>query len=134
MFDNISAKLKVLAKVVFIVGILASCASGIVVYCLDFDFLFFLIGLGTAVGGSALFWVWGALIYGFGELIENTSYLKKGSEDSRELISSSTTAAKPSDIKPLAAGSAWECPKCGKLHEKYETSCNCGYNKNRPQG
>ena len=71
MFDNIGSKIKIVAIVCTIVGIVASVIAGIVLMAGD------VVGLGllVAVGGSFLSWVGSFLLYGFGELITSVNAL-----------------------------------------------------------
>lgn len=70
MFNDIGGKLKGLAKVTTILGIISSVLSGIVQM---FDQP--LVGILTMVLGSVLFWISSFTIYGLGQLIENTDEL-----------------------------------------------------------
>ncbi len=72
MFDDIGGKLKGLAKVTTILGIISSVLSGIV-QAIDQP----LAGILTMVLGSVLFWIGSFTIYGLGQLIENTDELVK---------------------------------------------------------
>ena len=86
MYDNIDEKLKGLAKVLFIVGIIASAVSGIVIMKnnpgVSEDNTFIITGLMVIVFGviSSLFTSW--VIYGIGENISlSYSILKKVCKD-----------------------------------------------------
>ena len=78
MFDNIGNRIKVLAVILTLLGIVASFIVGTVF--LDFEYvedktLRIIIRLFIIVGGSFLPWVSSFLLYGFGQLIENTDKL-----------------------------------------------------------
>lgn len=79
MFDNVSGKLKSVAKVVCVVGIIVSLISGISYMVAeefwDFGYSYFFAGCLKAVVGSVLSWVLSLFIYGFGELIEKVNKL-----------------------------------------------------------
>lgn len=147
MFDNIGEKIKVLAQVVCWVGIVACCVGGVGLMFIG-DVMVY-IGLGVAVIGSFFSWIGSLALYGFGELIENTAYLRKEicgpntSHGGNYTVASgehSSPVGHLSGIQPLSKPSKptnpgeWKCPKCQRIHKNYETSCLCGYNKNRPQG
>ena len=72
MFNDIGGKLKGLAKVTTILGIISSVLSGIV-QMIDQP----LAGILIMVLGSVLFWISSFTIYGLGQLIENTDELVK---------------------------------------------------------
>ncbi len=72
MFNNISKKIKSLAQILCWAGIICSLVSGIVIIATgDLAFLGFVV----IVIGSLLSWVSSFTLYGFGQLIENTSPL-----------------------------------------------------------
>lgn len=68
MYDNISGKIKGLAKASFIVGAIAAVITGIVIMASDEDMI--PVGLLVMVVGPLVAWVSSWLIYGFGELID----------------------------------------------------------------
>ncbi len=67
MFDNIGEKIKKLAYVVTIAGTVASVIGGLITISSDP-----IAGFLTMILGAALSWASSFVIYGFGELIENT--------------------------------------------------------------
>ena len=69
MFDKVGGKIKVLAQVYAILGIVISL---IVSVCMVVIFKNLIISLGIAVGGFLFFWISSLFIYGFGQLIENS--------------------------------------------------------------
>ena len=76
MFDNIGNKIKVLAKVLTWVGIIASIIAGVLSIVAggqwDQNNPMILPGVLTIVGGSLAAWIGSFLLYGFGELIDQT--------------------------------------------------------------
>ena len=68
MFNNIEKKIKGLAKVLFIVGMLVSILLGIIFIATDMV----VVGSVLIFVGLPLSLISSWLIYGFGELIENT--------------------------------------------------------------
>lgn len=70
MFDNISCKIKAIAWIEFVVGVIASLISGIVMMFLGNWFVLY--GGLCIVLGCFVAFVLAVLIYGFGELIERT--------------------------------------------------------------
>lgn len=74
MFDNIGGKIKVVAKVECWIGIISSFIAGISLMSEDEE-LFGLIGFFVIVIGSLASWLGSFLIYGFGQLVENSDIL-----------------------------------------------------------
>lgn len=73
MFNNIGGKIKSLASVLAWFGIGFSVIIGIVLIAADEEL--FLVGLIVAVLGSISSWIGSFLIYGFGELVENSAII-----------------------------------------------------------
>lgn len=68
MFDNIGGKIKSLAKVLCILGIIASVIGGIV----EIANSAVLPGILTAILGALFAWIGSFGLYGLGQLIENS--------------------------------------------------------------
>ena len=120
MFENISDKIKTLAKITTIVGIAFSIIFGL---CFLIVLNQILLGLAIAVLGSLASWVGSFVLYGFGELIENTS---------RPVYTQSNSLVKPTgtneEHKPFYANTAtapkeWYC-SCGALNSGSSTECS----------
>lgn len=73
MFENIGSKIKSLASVLHWIGIGASILAGLIMFATDDD----LIGWGflTMIVGSLMTWFSSFLLYGFGELVENSAII-----------------------------------------------------------
>ncbi len=71
--DSIGSKIKALAQVLTWVGILCSVILGIILMATDESLIFS--GLIIAILGSLSSWVSSFVLYGFGQLIENTDKL-----------------------------------------------------------
>ena len=82
MFDNIGGKIKTLAKVVCWIGIIACIITGIVLMATNDDLV--LVGILTAVVGSLLSWVGSFILYGFGQLVENSDIIAEQSARNNE--------------------------------------------------
>jgi len=76
MFSNIGGKIKNLAIVVTWIGIISSVILGIIMMATGYGEMV-LIGFLVALVGSLLSWVGSFLLYGFGQLIENTDTIVK---------------------------------------------------------
>ena len=97
MFDNIGAKIMKLAKVLCWIGIILSVISGIVIMVgganvsrVASSYYGYgssvtggsavLVGILTIVLGSLLSWIGSFFTYGFGQLIENTDYIRSNTQ------------------------------------------------------
>ena len=88
MWDNIGEKIKTLAKVIAFVGIISSIIGGISLISQGIGInqrnwsssggeLSIFLGIASLIGGSIISWISSFFMYGFGELIEVTSEIKK---------------------------------------------------------
>ncbi|MBE7024712.1 MAG: hypothetical protein E7408_01485 [Ruminococcaceae bacterium] len=75
MFDNIGGKIKAMSQIITWVGIIVSVVFGIVLMSIDEDMIF--IGLMAMIFGSLFSWVSSFILYGFGQLVENSDILVK---------------------------------------------------------
>ncbi len=73
-FKNIGRVIKIVAEVLFWVGIVASLIFGILVGTIEEDNTVF-IGVLLMICGSISSWVTSLLVYGFGQLVENSDTL-----------------------------------------------------------
>ncbi len=73
MFDNIGGKIKGLAVIIFALGAVGSIIGGFVMMCSGIDELV-ITGLLTGLLGTLFSYISTMALYGFGQLIENTSY------------------------------------------------------------
>ncbi|MBR2370420.1 MAG: hypothetical protein IKA82_00205 [Clostridia bacterium] len=76
MYDNISEKLKALAKAVFLIGVIVSVTVGLFMISSDNEDLI-PVGLLEMLLGSVASWVSSWFIYGFGELIEKVTNIER---------------------------------------------------------
>ena len=74
-FENIGGKIKTLAVVLTILGVVAS-----IMICVFLLFRNFLIGILIAIIGSLVSWISSFFMYGFGELIEKTTEVAKNTK------------------------------------------------------
>ena len=70
-YDNIGKKIKGAAEFIFVLEAIATMIGGIVLMILEFPFL----GILVMVLGPILAWVSSWLMYGFGQLIENSDII-----------------------------------------------------------
>ena len=151
MYGQIGKKIKTLAEVVAIIGIIINILLGIILAVVVHSFLLFLL---ISIIGSLLCWISGFFVYGFGELIDKTSAIaqhmgaspeesyhqytgyttntllfsrQQNSNDNEQTIKKPDTA-KSIPIQPdrQAGANEWKCPTCGKINQNYVGTCGCG--------
>lgn len=80
MFNNIGSKIKTLAVVITVFGMVASFLMGFL-FIINLDRISIALGLLIIIGGSLLSWVGCFVLYGFGELIHNVTLLNNKIDD-----------------------------------------------------
>lgn len=91
MFNNIGNKIKTYAEVVSWIGIIASIITGIVIMITIATFEAIFLGLLICIIGSLACWISSFVLYGFGQLIENTDILvSKLAPDYKETLETET--------------------------------------------
>ncbi len=80
MFNNVGEKIKTIAKVVVWISIAICVIYGFVLLVSVEDMA--LVGLLVMTVGSFISWVSGLVLYGFGELIENSTIIANKKENS----------------------------------------------------
>lgn len=108
MFDNISKKIKSLATVIAWFGIIASVIVGL--QNMPAGIVIIILGcLGS--------WVCGMLVYGFGQLIENSDKLANHlvPEEEKEPEASPVTESQPAE--------PWVCYTCGSTNHPRAAYC-----------
>ena len=116
MFDNIGGKIKTLAKVVCWIGIIACIITGIVLMATGEDSI--LVGILTAVVGSLLSWVSSFVLYGFGQLVENSDTLVQQNQTHRANKGENfgnTSNIKQVAVSPTESQHEWRCDSCGEM-------------------
>lgn len=73
MFKNIGKKIKTLAQVICWIGIVCSVLSGIGMMVSDSDMI--VVGILMIPVGALASWIGSFMLYGFGELVENSTVL-----------------------------------------------------------
>ena len=75
MFENIGGKIKILAKVICWIGIIASVISAIALWTADSSYSpTIALGFGVLIGGCLASWIGSFFAYGFGELVDYASH------------------------------------------------------------
>ena len=88
-YHNIGKKIKTLAMVGFIVETILLALYGVLIVAENRDFI--LIGLLVILFGPVLAWVGSWLVYGFGQLIENSDIVAENSALIADNISNTKT-------------------------------------------
>lgn len=137
MFDNIGGKIKKLAIVITIIGIIISFIIGAM---LSNEFAFG--GFIVILGGSLLSWIGSFLLYGFGEIIDLLRKISGESSefDNEKLYEVDNTSYKANNEKIHRTGDdsanieskdLWTCPQCNKKNkyiDKGNPECShCGW-------
>lgn len=87
MFENVGEKIRTLAKLLLLVGVLASGIAMIAIWITGGGmsgrggFTIFVFGLLAGALGCLGTWIASMLTYGFGQLIEDTEALRQHTED-----------------------------------------------------
>ena len=88
MFENIGSKIRGLARLILLVGVMLSAIAMIGIWITGGGlsgrmngFMVFLFGLLMGALGCLCAWVGAILIYGFGQLIEDTETIRHNTED-----------------------------------------------------
>ena len=146
MYSNIGKKIKVLTVIVTVILMLGALGTGayFIVKGMDyFDYggdYFVYIGIAIAVGGPILAWIMSFVMYGFGQLIDNTDKLVKlGQANSAACaapvyVAPAAPAPEPAKEEKVAeepkaeeAPAARFCINCGNKVAPHVAFCpNCG--------
>ena len=137
-YDNIGEKIKGLAKAFFFIGAIAAVFAGIFLMSDSEDTVLW--GLLMIIAGPIISWVSSWLLYGFGQLIENSdmqvTLLRKMERQLSTLREESAPDAKPAAATVTQAAfvpkapreNRWKCNECGyDYNVEGKTSCDiCG--------
>lgn len=138
MFDNIGGKLKTVAVVVCVLGIILSVVYGVMLFSSSF-----VSGLLAMVLGALLSWLSTLTLYGFGVLIEETvrnreisaqllSVLKPEqppvqSESSKRAASIGSYTIPGAKTTDSGIVDGWKCQHCGTTNQAAAQFCrDCG--------
>ena len=144
MFYNISGKIKGLAIGAFIAETIGALITGICLWADWGDVEGFMMFLAVGVGGCLVALCSSWLIYGFGELIENTgatvtqlkSIDKNLGTNPEKVVSNQNNKAKSNPTLPTDSflfkkipSDCWQCKTCGKVNKYYVGTCGCGQSR-----
>lgn len=121
MFQNIGGKIKLVVKFFCWIGIITSIILGIVIMNGRSEFAG-IMGAVVAIVGSLLSWLGSILIYGFGQLVENSDILVARNTN-RSTSANTATGTTPTPTR-LNTGYK-KCSGCGNLMLG-NTCPNCG--------
>ena len=135
MFDNIGGKIKTLAVVICVIGMISSVIGGIVLWTQNSRYApTILPGIIVIVAGCLGSWVGSFFTYGFGELIENTDRIVYNTSRMAN-NQGSAPAARTTPINPprpvVSSGTTdagfWRCKSCGTTNKSHDVFCrDCG--------
>ncbi len=134
MFDNIGSKIKKLATILAVCGIVASIIDGVLILKLGNGTVGSIItGIALIIAGPLISWVSSFFVYGFGQLIENTEVIaensekKSVSESNKELkktaVENDAVIVSKTPVKEVRKAETaeesgdyrdFECPDCGE--------------------
>lgn len=128
MFDNIGSKIKSLAQIVCWMGIVVSAISGLAIMISNEETIF--VGLLIILLGSIGSWIGSFVLYGFGQLIENSDTLveiSKHSVSKTPKESSVPISPNTDTTDNVSDDNAIHCPHCDKkiMVPEGTLSANC---------
>ena len=150
MFDNIGGKIKTLAQVICWIGIIASVIWAISLWSQNSRYYNTIgLGFGVLVGGSLSSWLGSFFMYGFGELIEETTLNRQINAEILKHLSAGERTENKGETQlrdvPVAFNNArahqsfvrastvngtterWKCAKCGTMNDRATIMCkDCG--------
>ena len=107
MFTNIEKKIKTLSGVLFWLEVCAAVIGAIALFSAGGGFAF--IGVCVLIAGPFAAWVSACLMYGFGQLIENT----RGGGAASPAVQEETAGEEETEKIQLPAGVQGKCDLCG---------------------
>ena len=133
MSKNVGGKIKTLAMSMGTLGIIACVIAGALLISEEGV----VIGLLVSIGGVLVVGINSFLIYGFGELVENSVMLvmqikrieEKTETDTAKLKAAADRVSERYAQKQTMGADEWKCPVCGRVNRKYVTTCVCGKNQ-----
>ena len=131
MFQNIGGKLKGLARVLFILCVIAGLVGAIVLWNIKVysryseTHPYIGAGIGVLAGGFLVGWLSSAFIYAFGQLVQNSDKLVDQNTQILNRLERPEATERPA-AKPVIAGT-WKCKSCGAENSKSANIClSCG--------
>ena len=103
MFNNIGKKIKALAALVTLGGIIASVVGGVSLMLSDSDYI--VLGVAIIIAGSFVSWLGSIMVYGYGQLIDNTDKLVS---INKKLLSAPVLSSDAEKEKRVAQLTKWK--------------------------
>ncbi len=117
MFKNCGGKIKGLAILFFILTILLFIAGGILVIVLGTEYgyhryegYYIAGGIVLMLLGPIIAWLGTILLYGYGELVEDTEANRKANEEIRQILLSMPGTQPTEPVRPAPAQNAYDRP------------------------
>ncbi len=122
MFNNIGNKIKKLSIIYTIIGLVISCAVAIVCWANDNV----LTGFIVLILGCLVSWIGSFLLYGFGELITQTTNIANSVKNKTNIIPTKLNNAQYKATNTISL-EYWICKKCGSKNKSTKMFCrDCG--------
>lgn len=104
LFDEIGKKIKSLAKVVFVLEVIASVILGLVLISVGSHMRYdgegmTIFGLVLLLLGWLIAWVSSFFVYGFGELIDKTSEIARNTSSNAANVTDETSSEEPAQAE-----------------------------------
>lgn len=122
MFNNVGEKIKVIAVLGFVLGIIATIIGAIVAIGTSF-----LSAIGILIFGFFGSYLSVVVIYAFGELVENSTIIATNTGENLRTKAFNHPLV-VSDSK--YSDEYWKCSVCGKSNHKTAGTCGCGNRRN----
>lgn len=132
MFDNVGEKLKNFSVVWFVISAISAFITGLFLWVEWGDTEGFLMFLAIAVGGNLVTYIISLFMYAFGELVDNSSYIRddltfmrmrKDSKKSAQEEMPNGSVGNSGTVKKEARENEVICPKCGERQPKDRSVC-----------
>lgn len=121
MYKNVGKQIKDLASIIAIIEAVSSVITGIVVACIDFEYMWW-IGAIIIAGGLLVAWLSNLILYAYGELVDKTSLIEG-------YLNTNNVKTSVSNQNKIAGANEWKCSKCGAVNQNYVGTCGCGQTK-----
>ena len=128
MFDNIGGKIKTLAVVLCILGMIASFVAAIFLWTQNSRYnSTILAGFLTLGGGCLISWIGSFFTYGFGQLIESAEETAENTWRIADRVDKILTKLETPTVGPETRSDKWRCRDCGTDNNAAQVFCrNCG--------
>lgn len=144
MFDNIGGKIKKLAVILCIIGIIASVIGALFLWITasrvryGYGTTYVIYGFVVLIGGFLTSWIGSFGLYAFGTITENSDYLVEQNREIIDLLHSNSVgktsnsklnlnSVSSAPVSTTASKDPWTCKSCGSENPADARTCrNCG--------